>query len=134
MAANRKDIPTIDSSELRELTDKLITACHILDHEGVTDGYGHVGVRVPGADAFVTIANISPGYVTRDRLIMQDFAGNHLDGALTGIGGAGYKEHTGFCVDTQHFPDSVYRASFPCVVLQRARCLTSPTACRVAVK
>ena len=83
MAASRKDIPTIDSSELREVTDKLITACHILDHEGVTDGYGHVGVRVPGADAFVTIANISPGFVTRDRLIMQDFAGNHLDGATT---------------------------------------------------
>ena len=33
MATNRKDIPTIDSSELKELTDKLITACHILDHE-----------------------------------------------------------------------------------------------------
>ena len=49
--------------------------------KGVTDGYGHVGVRVPGADAFITIANISPGSVTRDRLIMQDFAGNHLDGA-----------------------------------------------------
>ena len=61
MAANRKDVPNIDSSELKELTEKLITACHILDHEGVTDGYGHVGVRVPGADAFITIANISPG-------------------------------------------------------------------------
>ena len=47
MAASRKDVPTIDSSELKELTDKLITACHILDHEGVTDGYGHVRVRVP---------------------------------------------------------------------------------------
>jgi len=83
MAAARKGIPTIDSSELRELTDKLITACHILDHEGVTDGYGHVSVRVPGAEAFVTIANVSPGCVTRERLIMQDFDGNFLDGAKT---------------------------------------------------
>ena len=83
MPADRKDIPTIDSSDLRELTDKLMTACHILDHEGVTDGYGHIGVRVPGADAFITIANISPGCVTRDRLIMQDFDGNYLDGAKT---------------------------------------------------
>ena len=83
MATNRKDVPTIDSAELKEITDKLITACHILDHEGVTDGYGHVGVRVPGHEAFITIANISPGSVTRDRLIMQDFAGTHLDGATT---------------------------------------------------
>jgi len=83
MAGNRKDVPKIDSSELKELTEKLITACHILDHEGVTDGYGHISVRVPGAKAFITIANVSPGCVTRDRLIMQDLDGNHLDGAKT---------------------------------------------------
>lgn len=83
MAGNREDAPKIDSSELKELTEKLITACHILDHEGVTDGYGHISVRVPGAEAFITIANVSPGCVTRDRLIMQDLDGNHLDGAKT---------------------------------------------------
>lgn len=81
--ASRKDVPKIDSRELKELIDKLITACRILDRENVTDGYGHVSVRVPGADAFITIANVSPGCVTRDRLIMQDFDGNYLDGAET---------------------------------------------------
>src|SRR3989442_15108374 len=83
MAADRKDVPKIDSAELKELTEKLMTACHILDHEGVTDGYGHISVRVPGADAFITIANVSPGGVTLDRLIMQDFDGNYLGGAKT---------------------------------------------------
>ena len=73
MASNRASIPGFDSSELKELKEKLITACHILDHEGVTDGYGHISVRVPGAEAFITIANVSPGCVTPDRLIMQDF-------------------------------------------------------------
>ena len=82
MGANR-NVPTLDSSELKELTEKLITACHILDHEGVTDGYGHISVRVPGIDAFITIANVSPGCVTMDRLIMQDFDGNYLGGAKT---------------------------------------------------
>ena len=81
--AEKNDVPKINSSELKEITDKLITACHILDHEGVTDAYGHIGVRVPGASAFVTIANTSPGDVTRKRLIMQDFDGNRLDGATT---------------------------------------------------
>ena len=83
MAASHKDVPKLDSAELKEPVEKLITACHILDHEGVTDGYGHISVRVPGADAFITIANVSPGCVTRDRLIMQDFDGNYLDGAKT---------------------------------------------------
>jgi len=83
MAGHRSDVPKIDSSELKELTEKLLTACHILDHEGVTDGYGHISVRVPDAEAFITIANVSPGCVTRDRLIMQDLDGNYLDGAKT---------------------------------------------------
>ena len=81
MAANR--VPALDSSELKEVTQKLMTACHILDREGVTDGYGHVSVRVPGMDAFISISNVSPGYVTVDRLIMQDFDGNYLGGAET---------------------------------------------------
>src|ERR671913_2006475 len=83
MSANHTDVPALDSSELKELKEKLITACHILDHEGVTDGYGHISVRVPGADAFITISNVSPGCVSEDRLIMQDFAGNYLGGAET---------------------------------------------------
>src|SRR5262245_41603684 len=83
MVANPATTPAFDSSELKELKEKLIIACHILDHEGVTDGYGHISVWVPGVDAFITIANVSPGCVTLDRLIMQDFDGNYLGGAKT---------------------------------------------------
>jgi ribulose-5-phosphate 4-epimerase/fuculose-1-phosphate aldolase len=75
--------PAFDAPVLDEIKEKLVTACHILDHEGVTDGYGHVSVRVPGADAFITIANVSPGLASLDRLIMQDFDGNYLGGAET---------------------------------------------------
>jgi ribulose-5-phosphate 4-epimerase/fuculose-1-phosphate aldolase len=80
---NRASVPAFDAPELDEIKAKLVTACHILDHEGVTDGYGHVSVRVPGADAFITIANVSPGLASADRLIMQDFDGNYLGGAET---------------------------------------------------
>ena len=83
MAAIRGSVPGFDSSQLKELKEKLVTACHILDREGVTDGYGHISVRVPGADAFLTIANVSPGCVTVDRLIMQDLDGNYLGGVKT---------------------------------------------------
>src|SRR5262245_27837570 len=83
MAANRKDVPKIDSSELKELKEKLITACHILDREGVTDGYGHVSVRVPGADAFLTLAAVSPGLAAPHRLILMDLDGHYLGGART---------------------------------------------------
>jgi ribulose-5-phosphate 4-epimerase/fuculose-1-phosphate aldolase len=72
-----------ESAAVEDLKNKLITACHILDHEGITDGYGHVSVRVPGADAFITIANVSPGCVAPDRLIMQNLDGGWLAGAKT---------------------------------------------------
>jgi L-ribulose-5-phosphate 4-epimerase len=74
------NVPALDSSELKELKQKLVDACHILDNEGITDGYGHISVRVPGADAFITIANVSPGCVTVERLVMQDLNGNYLGG------------------------------------------------------
>ena len=74
-------VPAFDAAELDQLKRTLVTACRILDREGVTDGYGHVAARVPGADAFLTIANVSPGLATVDRLIMQDFDGKYLGGA-----------------------------------------------------
>ena len=33
MTVKRANVPSLQSSELKELREKLITACHILDHE-----------------------------------------------------------------------------------------------------
>jgi ribulose-5-phosphate 4-epimerase/fuculose-1-phosphate aldolase len=78
-----RDIPAFDSSELKELKHKLVDGCHILDHEGITDGFGHVSVRVPGTEAFLTIANVSPGCATLKRLVMLDLNGKFLGGTNT---------------------------------------------------
>jgi ribulose-5-phosphate 4-epimerase/fuculose-1-phosphate aldolase len=80
MASAKPEIPAFDSSELRELKQKLVDACHILDREGITDSFGHVSIRIPGADAFLTIAGVSPGCATVDRLIMLDLDGKYLGG------------------------------------------------------
>ena len=61
---DRPNAPAFDSSELKELKQKLVDGCHILDREGITDGYGHVSVRIPGTEAFLTIAGVSPGCAT----------------------------------------------------------------------
>jgi ribulose-5-phosphate 4-epimerase/fuculose-1-phosphate aldolase len=74
------DRPSFDSTELKELKQKLVDGCHILDREGITDGYGHVSVRVPQTEAFLTIAGVSPGCATLDRLVMLDLDGNFLGG------------------------------------------------------
>ena len=80
MAATEYSGPAFDSSELRELKEKLVDAAHILDHEGITDGFGHVSARIVNNQAFITLAGVSPGCATVDRLVMLDFDGNYLGG------------------------------------------------------
>jgi ribulose-5-phosphate 4-epimerase/fuculose-1-phosphate aldolase len=82
-SSSRSAVPAFDAAELNELKQKLVTACHILDREGITDGYGHVSARVPGTAAFLTLANVSPGCASVERLILMDFNGKYLGGAET---------------------------------------------------
>jgi len=49
---------------------------------------------------------------------VQLYTGNYLDGSLTGKGGVVYRQHSGFCLETQHFPDSVNQPRFPSVILR----------------
>jgi len=49
---------------------------------------------------------------------VQFYSGNFLDGNLTGKGGIIYNKHHGFCLETQHFPDSPNQESFPNTILR----------------
>jgi ribulose-5-phosphate 4-epimerase/fuculose-1-phosphate aldolase len=80
MATQAAGVPAFDSGDLKELKQKIIDGCHILDREGITDSFGHVSIRIPGAEAFLTIAGVSPGCATLDRIIMLDFDGRYLGG------------------------------------------------------
>jgi aldose 1-epimerase len=58
---------------------------------------------------------------------VQFYSGNFLDGKLTGKGGIAYKKHQGFCLEAQHFPDSVHHPNFPSVVLEPGKTYTQTT-------
>jgi len=49
---------------------------------------------------------------------VQFYTGNFLDGTLTGKGGRVYGRRSGFCLETQHYPDSPNRPNFPSTVLR----------------
>ncbi|MBP8131499.1 MAG: galactose mutarotase [Candidatus Hydrogenedentes bacterium] len=49
---------------------------------------------------------------------MQLYTGNMLDGTHIGKGGRPCLRRTGFCLETQHFPDSPNQPGFPSVVLR----------------
>ncbi len=85
------------------------------DHNWVLNRTGSglqraVRVTEPSSGRTLTIATTEPG--------LQFYAGNFLDGSITGKQGRVYKRRFGFCLETQHFPDSPNRASFPSTVLR----------------
>ena len=49
---------------------------------------------------------------------LQFYAGNFLDGSLTGKDGKVYQRRTGFCMEPQHYPDSPNKSNFPSVELK----------------
>ena len=49
---------------------------------------------------------------------MRFYTGNFLDGSVTGKGGKVYPFRSGFCLETQHFPDSPNKIGFPSTVLR----------------
>ena len=49
---------------------------------------------------------------------LQFYSGNFLDGTISGKSGAVYQKHAGFCLETQHFPDSPNKPGFPSTILR----------------
>ena len=49
---------------------------------------------------------------------LQFYSGNFLNGSIVGKGGRAYEKHAGFCLETQHFPDSPNHPNFPSTVLR----------------
>lgn len=48
---------------------------------------------------------------------MQFYSGNSLGGNLTGKSGKTYERRSGFCLETQHYPDSPNQPAFPSIIL-----------------
>jgi len=65
---------------------------------------------------------------------VQLYTGNFLDGSITGKAGKVYKKHYGFCLETQHFPDSPNKPKFPSVVLGAGEKYTTVTIYRFYTK
>jgi len=58
---------------------------------------------------------------------VQFYTGNFLDGSIKGKGGHAYEQRFGFCLETQHFPDSPNQPNFPSTVLKPGQKYTTTT-------
>ncbi len=52
---------------------------------------------------------------------MQFYSGNHLAGADTGKNGAVYSKWSGFCLETQYFPNAMKHKNFPSPILRKGQ-------------
>jgi aldose 1-epimerase len=86
------------------------------DHNWVLNG-GSKSSPAPAAEAYepksgrvLQVLSTEPG--------VQFYSGNFLDGTIQGKGGKVYNLRYGFCLETQHFPDSPNHPDFPSTVLK----------------
>jgi len=94
------------------------------DHNYVIDRTGDglvpaAHVMEPSTGRVLNVSTTEPG--------MQFYTGNFLDGTLTGKRGHVYKRRMGFCLETQHFPDSPNKPSFPNTILRPGETYRSKT-------
>lgn len=87
-------------------------------------GYDHNFVLNRSAPGLVHAARVTEPTTGRTLDVsttepgVQFYSGNFLDGTLTGKGGRVYQHRNGFCLETQHYPDSPNHANFPSTILQ----------------
>jgi aldose 1-epimerase len=65
---------------------------------------------------------------------IQFYSGNFLDGTITGKGGRVYQHRWGFCLETQHYPDSPNKPDFPSTILRPGEKYETTTVYRFSIK
>ena len=80
----------------------------------------------PGSGRVMEVFTVEPG--------VQFYCGNFLDGSITGKGGKVYKHRYGFCLETQHFPDSPNKPEFPSTILRPGKKYSTTTIYKFSTK
>lgn len=86
------------------------------DHNFVLSGPASGSMRPVGRVTEPTSGRVMD--VTTSEPGVQFYTGNFLDGSVKGRGGKPYVKRSGFCLETQHYPDSPNKPDFPSVVLR----------------
>ena len=88
-------------------------------------GYDHNFVlNQPTADSVFLAATVYSPASGREMKVfttepgVQFYTGNFLDGSLESPAGIPFEQHSGFCLETQHFPNAPNEADFPSTILE----------------
>ena len=95
-------------------------------------GYDHNFIINPAGSALAFTAKVLEPETGRVMEVfttepgVQFYTANFLDGSITGKG-ISYQKRSGFCLETQHYPDSPNKPHFPSVVLNPGEVFQSIT-------
>lgn len=122
--------PTKIGARIDDHDEQLVLA-HGYDHNFVINRQGGglvLAARVyePTTGRTLEVSTTQPG--------VQFYTGNFLDGTITGKQGHVYKKHYGFCLETQHFPDSPNHSSFPNTILRPGETFQQKTVFKFSAK
>jgi aldose 1-epimerase len=98
----------------------------VIDHNPATRIDLAATVYDPKSGRLMAVFTTEPG--------VQFYTGNFLDGSNKGKGGVVYKKNQAFCLETQHFPDSVHHANFPSTILRPGQTYSQTTIYQFSTK
>ena len=116
--------PTRVGDRINDTTHQQIINGRGYDHNWILATEGDINAIAgilydPSSGIKMTIHTDQPG--------MQFYAGNFLDGSFMGKKGIAYPMRSGFCFETQHFPDSPNQPAFPSTTLYPGEKYTTTT-------
>jgi aldose 1-epimerase len=107
--------PTAIGARITSDDQQLHYAFYGYDHTWMLD-QGEARLTLAARAIEPTSGRVMDVYTTQPGI--QFYSGNFLDGSLSGKRGQAYTKYTGFCLETQHFPDSPNQLQFPSTVLE----------------
>lgn len=125
-----------------DFTEPKTIGARIGELKGTPGGYDHnfvVDRTAEDGKGLKSIATVSaPSGLSLEVLstepAVQFYTGNFLDGSNIGKGKAVYGKNAGFCLEPQHYPDSINQPQFPSVVLKPGDTYRQTTVFRVTAK
>jgi len=102
------------------------------DHNYVIDRTVQ-GTMAPAATVYSSDTGIVLDVLTTEPGI-QFYSGNYIGGNFPGTGNKPYVRRSGFCLETQHYPDSANQTQFPSVVLNPGQLYSTATIYKVSVR
>ena len=133
LPVNENLIPTGTIAPVTQTPFDFITPKSIISDIALIGGYDHCMIAKEGNSISTPIAVVKDPHSGRVMEVyttleaVQFYSGNFLDGSDKNPEGVPYEKHSGFCLETQHYPDAPNQSNFPSIIYDENKGFTHTT-------